>query len=169
MESNKTGFFSRLFGGKKPKEVVEEPEINEADAPTVAETIPTTILEFTPEQEEAFTEAEKKQFRKFVEELPPLRLGEINFVPFDLGHIEGGVFVRVIIRNGRDLLEEFTLEPMVIGLVDANLDVVARGFFRPEDFGSIRFGEARLWTLAWRSSEFIKENPDLSGYTLSFE
>ncbi|TCP57772.1 SLAP domain-containing protein [Tumebacillus sp. BK434] len=167
MEMKKESFFTRLFARKVEEQ--SEPAIDEAAIPMNAQTLPHTLIAFTEEQEAKFTEEQKEDLQKKLLELPPLRLGEINFVPFDAGSLFGGYFVRVFIRQGRDLLEEFTLNELPLFLIDASGEKVAGGVFRPQNFGTLRFGESRVWTFAWRPEQVLKKEVDLTQFTVAFE
>ncbi len=168
MEEKKAGLFSRIFVGNK-KEDGSVIELDHDSIPTTAEFLPHTIIAFTPEQEQKYSLHEKEEFQKQLLNLPPLRLGEINFVPFEAGLFRGGYFVRVFIRHGRDLLEEFTLEEVPLCLIDADGDKVAGGVFSIKKFGTLRFGESRVWTFTWSPQQVVKQGADLSSFTLSFE
>ena len=173
MDNKNTNFFTRLLARKNNKETVveeitEEP-VDESKIPTTGTVLPQTLIQFTPEQEERFSAAEKERLQKILLELPPLRIGEINFVPFEAGNIYGGYFVKVFIRNGRELLEEFTLETLPLVLIDAAGDRAAAGVFKPANFGTLKFGESRVWTFAFRPEQVTKKDADLSSFTVAFQ
>lgn len=168
MEQKKENFFTRLFARKKP-EVEENVIVDESTVETVAQTLPHTIVSLSPEQEEKYTEKQIEEFQKKLLSFPPLRVGEINFVPFEAGTLYGGFYVKVFIRNGKELLDNFTLEEVTIGLVDANGDKAAMGTFRIPNFGTLKFGESRPWTFAWRPEQVLKAEADLSAFTITFD
>ncbi|MFD2170152.1 SLAP domain-containing protein [Tumebacillus lipolyticus] len=169
MDQKKESIFTRMFGGSKPVQDELEPEVDESSIPTTGTVLPHTVLRFTPAQEARYSEQEKIDLQSKLNTLPPLSIGEINFVPIDAGTIQGGYFVKVFIRHGRDLMEEFTMEGVPLSLIDATGDKVAHGVFRLQDFGTLQFGESRFWTFAWRPQQVLKQNADLSAYTVAFE
>ena len=146
-----------------------EPKQPAENAPTVASQLPHTLLVLTPEQETQFSDEQKAQFRSYLSMMPPLPIGQINFIAFEAGHYMEGYYVRVFIRHARDLEEEFALGPVPLSLVDHQGDVVAKGVFRPENFGTLRFGETRVWTFAWRKEQVLKRDPDFESFTIRFE
>ncbi|ARU60501.1 hypothetical protein CBW65_04990 [Tumebacillus avium] len=171
MEQNRGGLFTRLFVRKTGDqiEVIEPQEVDEASIPTVGKTLPHTIIAFTPEQEQQYSEAEKERMQEQLLSLPPLHIGEVNVVPFDTGMYQGGCFVRVFIRNAWEVDEELTIEKMPLSLIDATGEIVARGTFTLKNFGSLRFGESRVWTFAWRENQLLKKTPDFSAFTVEVQ
>jgi SLAP domain-containing protein len=168
MVENKEFRFSRLFGRKK-EEPVAEPVIDEASIPTTAQQLPQTVLTFTQEQEIQFTEDEKEELRSKLAQMPPLPIGEVNFIPFEVGYYMDGYYVKVFIRNGKDVMDEVSFEQIPLYLVDASGEKVAGGIFRPKNFGNLKFGETRVWTFAWRPEQILKQKPDFSSISLAFE
>lgn len=168
MEEKKESFLTRLFARKV--EESDEPILDERDYPRIASTLPQTLLQFTPEQDEKYSVEEKIALLNQLKKVPPLRLGEINFVPFECGRTnDGGYYLKVFIRHGRDLLEEFTLPEMPLYLIDATGEKVAGGYFKPTQFGTLKFGETRVWTFFWSPNEVMKQDADLSHYSVAFQ
>lgn len=168
MESKSEGLFSRLFATKRTDEKTEFVEYEDiTKIPTVGKILPQILMSYTKEQEESYSEDEKIRFEEILASIPPLRIGEVNFVPFEAGGVYGGYFVRVIIRNGRDLDHEYSMTEMPLGLIDATGEIVAVGLFKPQDFGELRFGEARVWTFAFHPSQVRKQNADFSQFTIA--
>lgn len=166
----KASIFTRLFTRQKDNDGIESMEIPDlASIPTVARTLPQTILTFTKEQEERFPEEQRDEWRQLLATMPPLEIGKINFIPFETGTIYGGYYVRLFIRNGRDVEADFELTQLPLSLIDAAGEKVAAGFFRIQNFGTLKFGETRVWTFAWRPEQVFKQDADLSGYTVDFE
>lgn len=169
MEQKNQSFLAKWLFGKKQ----QQPDVQEEKAPeeysTIAETLPHTILVFTPEQEDQFDDETKQRYRKYLTMMPPANIGMVNFVAFEAGHYMGGPYVRCFIRHARDLEEEFTLEAVPLTLYDAYGDKVASGFFRPQNFGTLRFGETRVWTFAWRPEDMLKKDPDFEFFRVAFE
>ncbi|PWK16231.1 SLAP domain-containing protein [Tumebacillus permanentifrigoris] len=169
MAAQNQNFFTRLFARKQQDEVVVQPELDESKIATNAQTLPHTLLALTPEQEAAFPEEVKVDLQKRVAKLPPINVGEFNFVPFEAGQLQGGYYVKVFIRNGRDVSEEIGLEQVPLHLVDASGEKVASGLFRVQNFGTLKFGEARFWSFAWRADQIKKPDADFSRFTVEFE
>lgn len=170
-EQGKSFLANWLSGRLTKKEQQEEQElqIDPLDAKPIAQTLPHTILAFTPEQEAQFSKKEKEKYREYCTMMPPAKIGEINFIAVEIGRLMGGIYVRVFVRHARDLEEEFTLDVLPLSLYDAAGDLIAHGVFKPEGFGTLRFGETRLWTFAWRESDLLKKDPDLSDFYIRIE
>ncbi|HEU4964770.1 MAG TPA: SLAP domain-containing protein [Bacilli bacterium] len=169
-EKDKLNFFARIFRSNEKQTSVESKvttSVNESDFATVGKTIPQTIISYTSDQDQVLTQQQKQDLERLLATYPPLTMGEINFIPFEAGTLYGGYYVRLFIRNGKDLLEEFSMDDITVGLVDASSDLVAKGRFRPTEFGSLMFGETRIWTFAWRPAEVLKPNADLSVFTVT--
>ncbi|KEO84027.1 SLAP domain-containing protein [Tumebacillus flagellatus] len=167
MENKRNSFMERLLAKRKEAEQLEtEQPVDESSIPTTATLIKGMHLAFTEGQEEQMNAIEKDRYREILTQMPPLLIGEVNIVPFEAGELNGGYFVRVFIRNGRELGEEISLEELRMYLLDKNGERVASGIFQLEDFGFLKFGEARLWTFAWHASQVLKPNADLSQFNI---
>jgi len=171
MERERKNFFTRLFSRHKDETAEVEPEVDDQQLSTVGRQLPHTILVFTPEQLEKYPVEEREELQQQVNSYPPLTIGEVNFVPFEVGQLYGGYYLKVFIRNGKELLQEFSLTDLQLFLIDATGEKVAGGRFDlGERFGTLKFGEARLWTFAWRPEQVYKQHDvDLSTFSVAFE
>ena len=171
MAEKKQSFLAKWLKGAMQPDLSqgEDAKVPVEDAKTLGSRLPHTLLVFTPEQEAVFSDEQKELFRRYLTMMPPLPIGEINFIAFEAGHYQNGYYVRVFIRHARDLEEEFTLGPVPLSLVDHAGETVAKGVFQPQQFGTLRFGESRVWTFAWRESEVLKRDPDFESFTIRFE
>lgn len=173
MDSKPKSFLARWLKGAMQPDLSadreQQPEANPENTTTLGQFLPHSILVFTPEQDASFSPEQKAQYNGYLSQLPPLKVGEINFTPFEVGLHEGGYYARVFIRYARDLEQEFTLDPLPLSLYDDNYELVAKGVFAPQGFGTLRFGETRVWTFYWNEELVVKRDPDFSGFAIRFE
>jgi SLAP domain-containing protein len=172
LAEKKQSFLARWLTGAMQPDLSKEESLKqpvEAEAKTLGSQLPHTLLVFTDEQQVSFSDEQKETYKRYLSMMPSLPIGQVNFIAFEAGHYLGGYYVRVFIRHARDLEEEFTLGPVPLSLVDHTGDVVAKGAFQPQNFGTLRFGETRVWTFAWRESEVLKREPDFTSFTIRFE
>jgi SLAP domain-containing protein len=165
--SSKRGFFSKR---NKTEDRSTEPSSQHKVVEIQPKTIPHFILTFTTEQHLLYSDELKAELAKKLNELPPIQTGEVNIFPFEADTLPtGGYYVKVFIRNGGDLELDFALQSIPLFLLDASGEKVAGGVFKPQEFESIAFGEARFWTFAWRPEEVLKPNADLSSFSVAFQ
>ncbi|ASS73883.1 hypothetical protein CIG75_02105 [Tumebacillus algifaecis] len=169
MEENKQSFLSRLFNKQQGQQVQEATPVDESKIPTVGRTLAQTIIAFTSDQEEHFSEQEKEALRAQLLTMPKLQIGELNFLPLEAGLYQGGYYVKVFIRNGLDVQEEITLQEVPMYLLDAKNEPVAGGVFELQDFGTLRFGETRYWTFIYAQEQVYKTNADLTDFTIQIQ
>lgn len=176
--SNKKSRFG-IFGRKAKSSALESnhPDATNAsvrelfpEKAAIPHKIPHTLLTLTLDQKLEISAQQAMELQRILESLPPIEVGEVNIFPIEAGHLpSGGYYVKTFIRNGGDLSLDLSVNAITLFLVDASGEKVAGGVFRPENFESIKFGESRYWTFAWRTEEVLKPHADLSTYSLAFQ
>jgi SLAP domain-containing protein len=174
MGEKQRSIFSRLFGRKDEKtDVVSVPSHVEeqeqpSEKPTVAAMLNHTMLVLTEEQAGQYSDQEVEELQKKLNSLPPLPVGQFDFHAFEVFKDHGGLVVRLFIRNARDLQETIRFSEFPLALYDATGEKVAFGVHRMENFGTLGFGEARVWTFKFEPSQVLKQYPDLSEFRVAF-
>lgn len=98
--------------------------------------------------------------RKFVDKLPPLRKGGIDFTAYSAQLLEDGqLAVRVIIRNASG--QKLALKKLPLGLRDAQQRDVAIGLFMMDDF-SIEAETVHLKTFRFPAQAVLIPDADFS-------
>lgn len=98
--------------------------------------------------------------KKFVDKLPPLKKGGIDFTAYS-AHVQedGRLVLRVIIRNGSG--QKLTLKKLPLGVRDAQKRDVAVGLFMMDDF-AIEANSAHLKTFKFPAAALLLPEADLS-------
>lgn len=108
----------------------------------------------------------RKKYEKFLESLPLLRVGQVSFSAYEVHkNKDGGVSITIVIRNGSN--RAINIEKVPISLIDANEDVVASGVFYLDNV-IVNPMKARLYNFTFNSHEIMKEDMDLSSWTVKF-
>lgn len=98
--------------------------------------------------------------KKFVDKLPPLKKGGLDFTAYT-AHVQedGRLVLRVVIRNGSG--QKLTLKKLPLGVRDAKGRNVATGLFIMEDF-VIEPKTAHLKTFKFPAPAVLLPDADLS-------
>lgn len=98
--------------------------------------------------------------KKFIDKLPPLKKGGLDFTAYNAEILEDGeLLVRVVIRNGSG--QNLTLKKLPLGLRDAQKRDIAIGLFIMEDF-VIEDNSAHLKTFTFPAQAVLVPDADLS-------
>ncbi|MCZ0757091.1 SLAP domain-containing protein, partial [Anoxybacillus sp. J5B_2022] len=97
---------------------------------------------------------------KLVENLPPLSIGEINFMGLEAKLNEKrDLIITLLIRNGSD--KHIQLEQIPLVVEDASGDIVCKGVFQLEHL-EVRANTSKPWTFIFPSNLLLKEAIDLT-------
>ncbi|WP_163099344.1 accessory Sec system S-layer assembly protein [Peribacillus alkalitolerans] len=119
-------------------------------------------LDLAATWENQITEAQKEQLKTLVNNLPPLKPGEVNFVGIETSFVQDDALaVTVLIRNGSP--KSIRLEQIPLTITDAAGEVVCSGGFKLEDF-EVKANTSKPWTFIFPSALVMKKDPDLSSW-----
>lgn len=117
-------------------------------------------LDLDPAWEKSLDQKAKDTLQKIVEEAPPLKDGEVNFMGVKAVKNENGdLVVTILIRNGNK--KNITLEQIPLGIRDASNEEIARGGFKTENL-TIKANTSKPWSFIFPKSMLKKEDLDLS-------
>lgn len=110
--------------------------------------------------EKTLNDIQKTRLKDIVNNLPPLKSGEINFMGIQAQLTnKNDLSITLLIRNGSD--KEVTLSQLPLFVEDASGELAAKGAFQLEDF-IVRANTSKPWTFIFPEELLINKNPDLS-------
>lgn len=117
-------------------------------------------LDLEESWEKSIAEDTKKSLQEIVDNAPPLKPGEVNFMGINAKQKENNdLAVTILIRNGSD--KNITLEQIPLGVRDANKKEIAKGSFKLDNF-IVKANTSKPWTFIFPSSMVTDEEFDLS-------
>ena len=117
-------------------------------------------LDLEASWEQALSTQQREHLKKLMETLPPLSVGEINFMGLEAKINEKrDLIVTLLIRNGSD--KNIQLEQIPLVVEDASGDIVCKGVFRLEHF-EVKANTSKPWTFIFPSNLLLKEDIDLT-------
>ncbi|ANB59281.1 accessory Sec system S-layer assembly protein [Anoxybacteroides amylolyticum] len=117
-------------------------------------------LDLEASWEQALSTQQREHLQKLIETLPPLSVGEINFMGLEAKLNEKrDLVVTLLIRNGSD--KHIQLEQIPLVIEDAYGDVICKGVFQLEQF-EVKANTSKPWTFIFPSTLLLKEDVDLT-------
>lgn len=123
----------------------------------VVNTLP---LELEKSWEDSLNEQQKEHLNTIIQQLPPLKNGEINFLGLEATqNHEKAIAITLLIRNASN--RSITIENLPLILEDASGEAIAKASFALDKL-EIRAFTCKPWTFVFPATAIAKESPDLS-------
>lgn len=117
-------------------------------------------LDLEASWEQSLSTQQREHLQKLIETLPPLSVGEINFMGLEAKLNEKrDLVITLLIRNGSD--KHIQLEQIPLVVEDASGDIICKGVFQLEQF-EVKANTSKPWTFIFPSTLLLKEDVDLT-------
>lgn len=121
----------------------------------------TLPLDLEESWQSSLSDEQKQQLENIVNNLAPLKEGEVNFMGLEAKLVEKGLAVTLLIRNGSN--RSLFFENIPLAFEDASQEVVAQAGFQLNNL-EVKAQTCKPWTFVFPESSFTKTDFDLSNW-----